>query len=364
VFSLHCETAILRGKFRQNDDRPRWKRLLQNRNHSLTTPYSAPAKPPATSPPEPQQSGDVRRGLLLGIGSAVSYSLANLALRGLSGRHDDLAWSIWVSAIKALPTVILAACLLWRRRRRGLVLYPTAKPIPILIAGAFLMQFGGNLGFQVALGHIGLAITVPFVFAFIICAGVMLGKMFLGDRVSPKTVLSMLIMTASIILLSYAAKLAATVSDEGAADTTTKIVWFGILMAVVSGSSYGINGVVIRKIARDTLPIESILIIYSLTGLICFGTMGPLMLGQARLLQILPDEWTMMFLAGIFNAIAFFCITHALKLLNITLVNVVNASQNAMCAVIAVAVYSEPVSTPLILGIGLSIVGLLALDRK
>lgn len=312
----------------------------------------------------PSPGTDVRRGLWLGFSSAICYSLANLALRGLSGRHDDLAWSIWVSALKALPTAILAIVLLWRRRRRNLPLYPTTRPIPILIAGALMMQFGGNLGFQVALGHIGLAITVPLVFAFIICSGALLGNMFLGDRVSPKTVLSMAIMTVSIILLSYAAKLASTTPAGTDAVDTNNIVWLGILMAIVSGLSYGINGVAIRKIARDALPIESMLIIYSMTGLICFGIMGPIMMGQERLLQIQSDEWTMMFLAGIFNAVAFFCITHSLKLLNISQVNVINASQNAMCAIIAVAIYSEPVSTPLILGIGLSIAGLLALDRK
>lgn len=306
----------------------------------------------------------VRRGLMLGFASAVGYSLANLALRGLSGRHDDIAWSIWVSAFKALPTVILAVVLLWRRRRRGQALYPTKKPIPVLIGAAFLMQFGGNLGFQVALGHIGLAITVPLVFAFIIFAGALLGNMFLGDRVSPKTVLSMAIMTVSIILLSYAAKLASAVTQGTAAVDTNNIVWLGILMAVVSGLSYGINGVVIRKIARDSLPVESMLIIYSLTGLISFGILGPLMMGSERLSQIQPEEWTMMLLAGTFNAMAFFCVTHSLKLLNISQVNVINASQNAMCAIIAVAIFSEPVSMPLILGIGLSIVGLLALDRK
>jgi len=310
-----------------------------------------------------EQSGIVRKGLLLGLTSAVAYSAANLALRGLSGRHDDLGWSIWVSAMKALPTVLLAAAMLLRRWHRNEAWYPTRRPIPILIAAGLLMQFGGNLGFLIALGHIGLAITVPLVFAFIIFTGAGLGRIILGDQVSPKTVVSMIIMTAAVTALAYAAKLAAGTSVSTEA-IRHQIAWLGILMAVISGTSYGINGVVIRRIARDSLPIESMLIIYSLTGLICFGIIGPSMMGLERMQNIRTDEWQMMVLAGVFNAIAFYCITHSLKLLNISQVNVINASQNAMCAVAAVMIFHEPVSTPLIVGIGLSILGLVTLDRR
>ena len=136
------------------------------------------------------------------------------------------------------------------------------------------------------------------------------------------------------------------------------------MMVVVSGLSYGINGVVIRKIARDTLPIESMLIIYSATGLISLSLLGTQIMGTERIAAIQTDEWLMMISAGIFNAFAFFCITNALKLMNISRVNVINASQNAMCAIAAVMIFHEPVSTQLVLGIALSIVGLMALDRK
>ena len=72
----------------------------------------------------------------------------------------------------------------------------------------------------------------------------------------------------------------------------------------------------------------------------------------------------MMLFAGIFNAIAFFCITNALKLMNISHVNVINASQNAMCGLGAVLMFAEPPSAPMVAGILLSICGLIVMDRK
>lgn len=305
-----------------------------------------------------------RRGVVLGMIAAVGYSAANLALRGLSGRYGDSSWSIWVTAMKAVPTMLLASFLLVRRFRRGDSLFPSTKAVGPLFLAALLMQFGGNLGFQMALGHIGLAITVPLVFALIIVAGAVLGKLYLGDSVARRTVISMLVMGVSVVLLSYAAWLNSGEEIGTDDNTTTVVAWFGILMALVSGSAYGINGVVIRGLARNTLPIESMMIVYSSTGLVCLGLLGGWGMGTQRIAAITADEWLMMGLAGFFNAIAFFSVTHALRLMNISHVNVINASQNAMCAAAGVLLFAEPSSAPMIAGIGLSVVGLLLLDRR
>ncbi|MEZ6125528.1 MAG: DMT family transporter [Planctomycetaceae bacterium] len=241
------------------------------------------------------------RGVLLGVMAAVGYSATNLALKGLSERQSGAGWDLWVSAMKAVPTVLIAGVLLILRHRRKQPLFPTRKPIPGLILAALVMQFGGNLGFQIALGHIGLAITVPLVFALIICAGAILGRMFLGDGVTPRTLVAMAVMTVSIVLLSWAAMQAQSAStpESGPGAIATNVdlssgqspvnrgnVWLGIMAAGVSGLSYGINGVVIRRIARDSLPIESMLIIYSSTGLICLTIPGVSQLGWERIQQI------------------------------------------------------------------------------
>lgn len=308
------------------------------------------------STPKPNSQQAAKKGLILGLVSAVGYSTTNLALRALKPEQDDFAWEVWVTAMKAVPTVILALLLLTRRRFRGLPLYPTTKPILPLIIAALVMQFGGNLGFQLALGRIGLAITVPIVFSFIIFAGAILGRIFLGDKVTRRTVAAFVVMVLSIIFLSIAAA-------DSAQAATGSIVVFGVIMAVVSGTSYGINGAVIRGIARDHLPVESMLLIYSTTGLLLLTAMGGWLMGD-RVLNISGRDWGLMLIAGIFNAGAFYCVTNALKLMNISRVNVVNATQNAMCAIGAVLLFGEPASALMISGITLSICGLLVLDRK
>ena len=91
-------------------------------------------------PPGVDQVASIRRGVILGMISATSYSAANLALRGLSGRDDGFAWAVWVTSVKALPTFVVASVLLMRRYSQGKELYTTRKPIPALILAALIKK--------------------------------------------------------------------------------------------------------------------------------------------------------------------------------------------------------------------------------
>ncbi|MEZ6060885.1 MAG: DMT family transporter [Planctomycetaceae bacterium] len=310
-----------------------------------------------------------QRGAWLALISAIGYSVTNLALRDLSGAHGGQGWDIWVSAGKAVPTACLAWILVLKNRAPGQALLPPKQLLLPLIAAALVMQIGGNVGFQTALRFIGLAITVPLVFAGIIISGALLGRTFLGDPVTPRTIVAMLLMTLAIVALSTAATDESTAAAGGekltAATDSERIInsVIGVAIAIVSGLSYGVNGVVIRRYVRDKLPVESTLVVFGTTGTILLGTTGFAMLGLHELRTVTGGEWAMILVAGSFNAFAFFCVTYAFKLMSISRVNVINATQNAMCAVGAVVVFSEPLTASMVAGIVLTMLGLAALDR-
>ena len=370
------------------------------------------------SPVPPQNPRDKKLGMLLGLTSAVAYSATNLALRQLSDSSADLGWDIWVSAMKAVPTLVVSIVLVLLRQGPGKgSLYPSYKVVMVLLVAALIMQFGGNLCFQIALGNIGLAISVPFVFALIIFSGAFFGKIFVGDTVSTKTMISIVIMAASVVLLSYAASqqqetasvtarhtaaqinTAAQIHTDTASNTDTapstdpvrtdinqnqqsgstssaqqltssteakplRYVSFGIFMAIISGLSYGINGIVIRSLGQKKLTVQSMTLVYSSVGFVCLSSLGFSQLGFERIRLIALADWSIMLVAGSLNAIAFFALTNALKRLDISRVNVINASQNAMCALGAFLVFAEPMSALTVTGILLSIIGLVVLDRK
>ena len=363
------------------------------------------------SPLPPQNPRDKKLGMLLGLTSAVAYSATNLALRQLSDSSADLGWDIWVSAMKAVPTLIVSIVLVLLRQGPGKgSLYPSYKVVMVLLVAALIMQFGGNLCFQIALGNIGLAISVPFVFALIIFSGAFFGKIFVGDTVSTKTMISIVIMAASVVLLSYAASqqqetasvtarhtaarhtaaqihtdtasnadpVRTNVNQNQQSDSTSsaqqltssteakplRYVSYGIFVGVISGLSYGINGIVIRSLGQKKLTVQSMTLVYSSVGFVCLSSLGFSQLGFERIRLISLADWSVMLVAGSLNAIAFFALTNALKRLDISRVNVINASQNAMCAMGAFLVFAEPMSALTISGILLSIIGLVILDRN
>ena len=167
-------------------------------------------------------------------------------------------------------------------------------------------------------------------------------------------------MVASIMFLSTAAKTRTTevptATDWDTAD--------GVALAVISGLAYGITGVYIRKAVRSHMPVAATLFLFSAAGFLILCPVSLCLLPIQTIVATTPAEWVTIAIAGIFNAAGFYAITHAMRHLTISRANVINASQNALCAVGAVLIFGESLSIFGLVGIGLTIAGLLTLDRR
>ncbi len=311
------------------------------------------------------------KGVALGLLAAISYSVTNLALRSWQAALVELPGNLWISGTKAFPTALIASVLLVIAVRSGKTVIPGKKVVGVLIVSALLMQFGGNLGFQVSLKLIGLAISVPIVFASLIVSGAVAGRTILGDAVSIRTFISMGLMVVSIGFLSAAAHstdsssnsdLATQAADAIISSRLIGPVTLGVIVALISGLSYGLCGVVIRRVVRGQVPVATTLFIFSLTGLLTLCPISLAQLGFDGISRISNEDWIYILAAGTFNALGFFAITYAYRLMNISRANVVNASQNAMCAAGAWLFFQEPLTAWALIGIGLTIIGLVILD--
>jgi len=236
----------------------------------------------------------------------------------------------------------------------------------MLCGAALLMQFGGNLCFQIALGYIGLGVTVPLAFTGIICVGAILGRVLLNDGLGRHVIAAMLIMLVAICLLSAGTFSAdGTISDVTAALKSDRSqVFTGIVIALISGCSYGATGVLIRRVVRASLPVESTLIVFSTSGVLLLGLLAIYLSGWETIQEGTVRDWPFLLAAGSANALAFFSITHAFRFINVNTLNVINASQNAMCAVGAVVIFGEHLGMLAIAGIVLTGVGLATASRS
>ena len=337
--------------------------------------------------PNTASSHHTAAGTLLGLFSALAYTLTNVLLRHLAAEND----ACWISCLKAAPTVAIAAILIAPALAGGRQIWPSARMLLVLIATGLVVQLGGNLAFQFALATIGLALTVPLCFATLIFAGALMGRVWLGESLSLRAVTAMGLFVAAIGVLAWHAEHARLALERSerrveqsdlevaprnnrsqttiaardhrspnrpAPASRARVISLGLIVAAGSGVAYALSAVVIRSAAR-TESIAVTLGTISLTGVISLGILSWWRNGLPALLATEPTALALMLAAGVLNAAAFFALGKSLELTTVAHANMLNASQVALAAIAGVLVFDEPADAALGAGIAIMLVGLL-----
>lgn len=299
-------------------------------------------------------------GTAWGILSAVTYAITNILLRRLAIDSDP----IWITCIKALPTFVLACLLLGYQGWQQSVTLPSCKAVAAIVAAAVFVQIGGNLFLQWSLGVIGLALTVPISFGTLISGSAILGRLWLGEPITPRALLAMSLLMASVVILTLGAEENRTfLPQESSLASGSALVVLGIAAACVSGVAYALVAVVIRTATRQ-LSVAMTLFLISATGLVTLGGASLARLGVDGLLATPSRSFAYMVLAGTFNAIGFFALGKSLRLISVVHANVLNASQAAIAVVAGILLFDEPSSWSLALGVALTLAGLVVVRNE
>jgi len=139
-------------------------------------------------------------GTLCGLFSAVGYTVANACLRAVSDCDP-----IWVSAVKALPTLVMVGPWIAWQARRGTKILPELPVLGLLVMGALIGQLIGNVVFQWSLGVVGLALAVPLTLGTIILGGALMGRTLLHEPLTVRMLASVVTLIAAITVLSLGA---------------------------------------------------------------------------------------------------------------------------------------------------------------
>jgi drug/metabolite transporter (DMT)-like permease len=298
-------------------------------------------------------------GTLCGLASALGYTAANACLTAVS--HCD---AVWVSCVKAFPTVAMVSPLLLYRLVRGVEFIPPWRQMAALVTAALVCQLFGNVVFQWSLGVIGIALTVPLTLGAMIIGGAVMGRLFLHEPVTARMAISTVVLVGAIFVLSLGAGEASRAVVREEAGPSIWLVAAGVGAACLSGVAYALLGVVIRYTVTDKISIPMTLVTVTLTGVIALGAFSTVRLGISEIIDTVPRDFWMMMLAGFFNAIAFLALTKSLQLVPVLYVNALNATQATMAAVAGVLIFSESSSSALWLGVGLTAFGLLLMQRR
>ncbi|MGY8769818.1 MAG: DMT family transporter [Pirellulales bacterium] len=300
------------------------------------------------------------KGVCWGLLSAVGYSAANVFLK--MSERDGLA-PVWVSFVKAIPTVAIYAPLVLWQLNSGKITYPTRKAFIILAIASVTGHLFGNVAFQWSLGIVGVAMSVPLCLGMLILGGAVLGRMFLHERISRQSGVSILVLILAIVVLSFGAGEANQAVQTSKQPGTPWIVLGGVICACLAGLSYAALGAAIRYGVAGKTSVMMTLVIVCGTGMLALGPLCLLTPGISEMQQTKLPQLGTMLMAGVWNAVAFYALTRALKMTNVTFVNSLNASQTAMAALAGILFFAEPMTFPLGAGLLLTIVGLLIMRR-
>jgi drug/metabolite transporter, DME family len=117
-------------------------------------------------------------------------------------------------------------------------------------------------------------------------------------------------------------------------------------------------------VSRGRYPISSMLLVVCTTGVATLGAASFTTIGWSGIVATPAADWGLMLTAGVLNAVAFFALSKALRLVTVVHVNLVNASQVAMAAVAGVAFFNEAWTAALSIGVGLTVLGLLVMRKR
>ena len=299
-------------------------------------------------------------GTVYGLISAAGYTLANIYLRSLVDCHP-----VWISCVKAIPTLILVLPWLMVRWWLGSRKLPAHRALLLLVITGLVGHLCGNVVFQWSLGIIGLVLAVPLTLGTMIVTGAFLGVRFLQERLSRSTLISIALLVCAVFLLSLGAGEAnKTVKPEEAnlQRSTSISPWVltgGVAAACLAGAAYALLGAAIRYGQSQQVSLPMTLGIVSLIGLVSLGILSLIDPGLEIILLTDDKDLLYMFYAGIWNAVAFLALVKALNQTSLMHVNALSATQVGMTVIAGLVLFGEALTWMTASGVGLTILGLL-----
>ena len=293
--------------------------------------------------------------------SALGYTASNICMRQLTAMHCDTFWAVFNRELVA--TVVVGVWLLWQavRGRRWL---PAGRELGLLLLVGLLIQVAGNVCVQWSLGVVGLAVTIPAMFGAMIASGAVIGRVWLGERVSNRSITAVAMLLGSLALLGIGAKAAGCSIAEAKAMTPNPLLMvLAVAAAGLAGTVYALLCAVIRRSVTGNTSPAAVAFLVTLMGFVGLGPICVYRLGVPALLETPVDQFILMIAGGVFNLGAFLALIHGLQRTTVVHANAVNASQVAMAAVAGIALFAEPPTVWLLLGVCLTIFGIVWIDR-
>ncbi len=282
-------------------------------------------------------------------------------MRQLTTLHCDTALAVFS---REFTTTVFMGLWLLSQAIQGRSTLPRGRTLAELLLVGFVVQLIGNTCLQWAMGVVGLAISIPAFYGTVITTGAFLGWLWLGEHVTPRSIGAIVLLMTALVLLGLGAESTGkSVALENALSPTAWLLLLAVLGAGLAGIISGLLTITIRhSVMRGALP-TAIAFLVPMTGAVSLGPVSLYRLGWTALCHTSGEQLLYMGGAGVFNLLGFLAIINGLQRTTVLYANAVNASQVALAAIAGMMLFREPPNAWLILGVCLTIAGILGFDR-
>ncbi len=297
----------------------------------------------------------LKLGTTLCVLSAIAYTACNVCLRDVSEQCDPA----WINCVQAsVSTAVFGLYLLWQAAC-GLPTLPPWKELLALLVVGVITQLGGVL-FVWGMSVVGVAVTATLQTGGMLAISAILGLIVLGERVSWLQVIAIFLITLSVVFLSMGA---GSTGDTGVKQLPTAKILLGIAAGILAGLAFAVLTVGIRKTVTGNTSPQAIVFLINLMGVVVLGPWSAYQLGIQTLVQTAPRDFAVMLAAGVLNLLAFLLVTKSLQMISVVRFNVINNGLTAaLTAIVGIVLLSEPWNSTLLIGILLSIAGIVAIS--
>jgi drug/metabolite transporter, DME family len=293
--------------------------------------------------------------------SALVLTTANICMRKLTALRCDPMWAVFgretVTWLPVVPYLLFHSM-------RGRPTLPSGRILRNILLIALLVQLAGNIWVQWALGIVGLAVTIPAQFGVMLVSSALLGRLWLGERVTLRSVTAITLVIFALVLLGMGAESAGSpASDPKDSAAGPLLLAIAVLAAAGGGTIFATMNIVIRHSVTRATPPSAMAFLMPAVGTFALGPICIYRLGLVSLLHTPFEQLFWMLGAGVFNLIGFIALIRGLERTTAVHANVVCASQVAMAAIVGIALFQEPPNFLLLLGVFLTITGILRFDH-
>lgn len=281
------------------------------------------------------------------VALAVACYLANDVLMRLVSANVNFVSGC---VVQAVPLVIISLLGLAGEKEALTAVRRKRSAIWLILAYGTAMVLFGNVLYFLAMRFGGLSIASPTVQSQSVWA-VILGAVLLKEKIPAKGWAGIVFFAAGIFLIAY-------FKSRGTEAVILNWHW-GVMFGIMAGLSWSLGSVAQKALLKKQVSQNAILLIGTLFGMILLTVFG-LCTDARGFLNGMADPVTYkMLLPGFFSSVAAWCLAHALRQINISVVIPVLSVNIIFNTVIGAVYWHEYISPGTITGLLTAFIGIL-----